>query len=61
MPRVQTRRRLLAMLPLAGASSLMRAPPVWAAGERLETTSVAAAAVPWHLCPRRRHRGPAAR
>jgi NitT/TauT family transport system substrate-binding protein len=40
MPVIQTRRRVLAMLPLAGACSLVRAPAVWAAGERLETTSV---------------------
>jgi NitT/TauT family transport system substrate-binding protein len=40
MPTTQTRRRVLAMLPLAGACSLVRAPAVWAAEERLETTSV---------------------
>lgn len=40
MPPNQTRRRVLAMLPLAGACGLVRTPAVWAAEERLETTSV---------------------
>jgi hypothetical protein len=39
MARSQTRRRVLAMLSLAGAS-LVRAPPVLAGEEKLETTSV---------------------
>jgi len=40
MPMMQTRRRLLTTFSLASAASLVRAPPVLAAEEALETTTV---------------------
>ena len=40
MPIVQTRRRLLTTLSLAGAAGLLRAPPARAAEGALETTTV---------------------
>jgi hypothetical protein len=40
MSSMQTRRRVLAMLPLAGACGLVRAPAVLASEEKLETTTV---------------------
>jgi NitT/TauT family transport system substrate-binding protein len=40
MPITQTRRRVLSMVSLAGAAGLLRPPAVFAAEERLETTSI---------------------
>ena len=40
MPTIQTRRRFLTTLSLAGAASLVRAPPALAAEGALETTTV---------------------
>ena len=40
MPIMQTRRRFLATLSLAGATGVLGPPPALAAGDRLETTSI---------------------
>jgi NitT/TauT family transport system substrate-binding protein len=40
MPMMQTRRRFLATLSLAGAAGFLRAPPIFAAEGPLETTTV---------------------
>jgi NitT/TauT family transport system substrate-binding protein len=45
MPMMQTRRRLLTALSLAGAAGLLRPPPALAAEGRLETTSIRLAKV----------------
>src|SRR5438045_4381777 len=46
MPIIQTRRRFLSTLSLAGAAGLVRPPAVFAAEGRLETTSVRLAKMP---------------
>jgi len=46
MPMIQTRRRFLTTMGLAGAAGLVRAPPLQAAGAALETTTVRIAKVP---------------
>src|SRR5205085_11983807 len=46
MPILQTRRRFLSTLSLAGAAGLIRPPAVFAAEGRLETTSVRLAKMP---------------
>ena len=46
MPITQTRRRLLATVSLGGAAALLRPPSVFAAEERLETTSLRLAKMP---------------
>src|SRR5947207_2298550 len=46
MPILQTRRRFLSTLSLAGAAGLLRPPAVFAAEGRLETTSVRLAKMP---------------
>ena len=43
---MQTRRRFLSSLSLAGAAGLLRPPAVFAAEERLETTTIRLAKMP---------------